>query len=438
MLTMRSLLLLLLVFSRPLKSQQKPAADVTVILNNAREKIVQALQTLPKYMCTETIDRYTFQPKTAPAYFPCAELEEKDAPNFDRRQSTHDRLRLDVAVSGDSEMYSWAGEEHFSDRSLHALVQSGATSTGTFASFLGHIFGTTAATFAYNGDVNASGHVVDEFGFQVPVEKSTYQIRNELAEVIVGYRGVFWVDPDTFALVRLSITADHLPQGLKACATNTTLEYDHIQLNHADYLIPQDVHWNVLNLDRSESTSRTVFSGCHAFRGQSALRLDAAPEARLAAVSKGAIAIPPDSTFSLLLLDPISIATAAAGDSFRAKLATGIRANSGGISIPKDAIVTGRIVRIERGYAAKSQTLTLGLRTETIQANGVSQPFHARLGTAITRHKKVTSHAAGWQNMGTFNEILGEDFGGNFLYFEHVTDSYVIRAGLRIEGTTAP
>jgi hypothetical protein len=433
--TMR-LLLLLLIFSGQLKSQQNLDGDVTAILNNTRKKIMAAIAALPKYMCTETIDRYAYLPKDESASFRCAELEDGESSNVDRRQSRHDKLRLDVAVSGDNEMYSWAGEERFSDRSLHALVRTGSTSTGTFASFLGHIFGTTSATFTYNGDVDASGHVVAEFGFQVPEEKSTYSVGNERAHSIVGYRGTFWVDPDSFDLMRLSITADHLPEQLHACKTNTTLQYDHIQMNHADYLIPKDVLWNVVNLDGSESTSRTVFSGCHEFRGESTLRFDA-PNAGQTTASKSTIVVPPDTKFSMLLLDPISTATAAAGDSFRAKLATDIRTKSGGLVIPKGTIVTGRVVRLERECGNKFQTWTLGLKTEAIQANGVLQPFHARLGLAITRHKKVANGGAGRQNLGTFDEIPDEDSGVGFLYFEHATDPYVIRAGLRIEGITA-
>ena len=87
-------------------------------------------------------------------------------------QDTADRLRLDVAVSGDSEMFSWAGENHFQDGTLADLVRSGATSTGTFSSFLGSIFGTDAATFTYNGDVDTAGRLLAEFGFRVPSKRA--------------------------------------------------------------------------------------------------------------------------------------------------------------------------------------------------------------------------------------------------------------------------
>jgi hypothetical protein len=439
MISTMPVLLLLLAFAGPLRTQQNVADDAKAILLNARQKIIKAIGRLPKYLCTETVERYTFQPEITLEGASCAELAKKrNSADFNLRETTSDRLKLDVAVSGDSEMYSWAGEDHFSAQSLHSLVQNGATSTGTFASFLGSIFGTAAATFTYNGDVNAAGHVVAEFGFRVPVEKSSYSIRNSLSDSIVGYGGVFWVDLKTFDLVRLSITADKLPLELNACETSTTLDYEHIQLNHADFLIPKDVHWHVMNLDGSEFTSRTVFSACHEFLGESTLHFDAAPEETQVAAAKSVTVLPPDLTFSLVLLDPIPIATAAAGDLFRAKLAAAIRVKSGGISIPKDAIITGRIMRIERQYGPKSQSLMLGLKPETIQANGAPQPFHAQLGSAISRHKKVAGTLILRQDLGTFDEMSNqEDSAVGSLRFEHVKDGYVIPAGLRIEGRTA-
>jgi hypothetical protein len=81
-----------------------------------------------------------------------------------------------VAVSGDGEMYSWAGEDRFNDGDLADLVRGGATSTGTFSSFLSSIFGTNAATFTYDGDVHAGERILVEFGFRVPIEKSEYSI----------------------------------------------------------------------------------------------------------------------------------------------------------------------------------------------------------------------------------------------------------------------
>jgi hypothetical protein len=94
-------------------------------------------------------------------------------------------------------------------------------------------------------------------------------------------------------------------------------------------------------------------------------------------------------------------------------------------------------MRIERQYGLKSQALMLGLKPETIQINGAPQPFHAQLGTAITRHKKAAGILILRQDLGTFDEMSDpEDAAVGSVQFEHVKDGYVIPVGLRIEGRT--
>jgi hypothetical protein len=66
-------LLLLLAFAGPLETQQNSADDVKVILLNARKKIIKTIESLPKYLCTETVDRYTFQPEITLEGASCAE-----------------------------------------------------------------------------------------------------------------------------------------------------------------------------------------------------------------------------------------------------------------------------------------------------------------------------------------------------------------------------
>ena len=179
----------------------------------------------------------------------CDDLESrKREPDWRVRQYSSDRLRLDVAISGGGEMYSWAGEDRFQDRSLADLVQGGATSTGAFASFLTAIFGTNAADFTYNGDVNADGRALVAFGFRVPLEKSGYRIGTKQLGAIVAYDGTFLVDPKTFDLARMTIRADHLPKELNACADITTLDYGSVRLNNAEFLLPKNVVYRSLTL----------------------------------------------------------------------------------------------------------------------------------------------------------------------------------------------
>ena len=422
--------------------QDSAQEDAAKLLLDVRKKVVQTVIRLPKYLCTETVDRSTFQPEVEILSRSCDDLAgRRKEPGWRIHKDTSDRLRLDVAVSADSEMFSWASENHFQNGSLADLVRSGATSTGTFGSFLSSIFGTNTATFTYNGDVDAVGRALAEFGFRVPLEKSNYHIGNKLSHSIVGYDGTFLVDPKTYDLVRLTIHAAHLPAALNACESSTTLDYGSIRLNNSEFLIPTNVHWRVVNLDGSEFDNRTVFSACHEFLGESTLRFDVLSESpQIAAheTTRKGLRLPPELPFSLALTSPIDTATAAAGDLFKARLTSAIKEKHNGVLVPKGATVTGRIIHIERFYGPASQSLMLAVRLETVEANGIEQPFDARLQSVVKRRKKSSGALVQRQNLGSFDRMSGpEDPAVGLLGFEKVTADYVIDRGFEIEARTA-
>ena len=356
-------------------------------------------------------------------------------------KSSSDRLRLDVAVSADSEMFSWAGENRFGDRSLADLVGSGATSTGAFASFLGAIFGSNAAKFTYNGDVIVNSQTLAEFGFRVPLEKSGYRVGNKLSRVIVPYDGIFLVDPKTSDLVRLVVHADQLPPALNACESTTTLEYGIIRLNNSEFVLPKNVRLLVVNTNGGEFDNRTMFSSCHEFRGESKLNFDAASETGQAATQKldlKPLVLPEGLSFRLALTTPINTATAAAGDSVHAKLATPLKDKHTGILVPKDAAITGRIVQIKRIYGAGSQALKLGIKLETIEADGALQPFDATLESVIRRRQRSFKALIDRLDLGSFDEMPDQtDPDVGLLEFEDVGPDYVINRGVEIEGITS-
>jgi hypothetical protein len=391
--------------------QQYPLGEhAKALLLEVRKKVMVTLSRLPRYMCTETVDRATFRPEANVGGRSCDDLaSRRKTADWKVLPYTSDRLRLDVAISGDSEMYSWAGEDRFQDRSLAALVGSGVTSTGAFAAFLTSIFGTNAADFSYNGDVMANGRALVEFGFRVPIEKSNYQVGNKVHTGIAPYEGTFLVDPETFALARLTVRAYQLPPELHACEDITTLDYGSVRLNNFEFLLPKQVRLHVINADGGELENRTVFSDCHEFRGESSLSFDATSQTGQVAAQKAiskVLALPPGLPVRVALSHAIDTATAASGDLFKAELTSPIKENNNRVLVPKGTPVTGRIVQINRSYGSRSIALTLALKLETVELNGVRQPFDARLNSVVKKP---------------------------------VAADYVINRGLKIEGiTTVP
>lgn len=148
--------------------------DPTHLLRLVRDKIGDTLDRLPRYMCTETIERSMYEPRHLQRR-PCDDsVHQRTAP-----LTSSDRLRLDVATAGgaQSEMYSWVGEGRFDDRDLGDIVHEGAISNGSFAAVLRSVFRSEGVRFTYNGETDESGRTLAEFGFEVPYDQSHYEYR---------------------------------------------------------------------------------------------------------------------------------------------------------------------------------------------------------------------------------------------------------------------
>lgn len=161
----------------------------------------------------------------------------------------------------------------------------------------------------------------------------------------MAYDGEFWVDPNTFNLVRLRIRADQLPLKLSICDDATALEYSAIRLHGSEFLLPTDVHLHVINTDGTELENHTVFSGCHEFVGESSLSFSTPKNERRGVYNPEADipTVPPGIPFTITLTNAIETAHSAAGDPIQATLRSPLRKGHGKVLLPKGARVGGRI-----------------------------------------------------------------------------------------------
>jgi hypothetical protein len=415
---------LLLVCGLAVSLEAQP--DPRDLLLQVRDRVKDSIDRLPKYMCTQTIDRLRYEPAKDKQASKCDDgLAQKDL-----HVATSDRLRFDVAMTNAGEIYAWAGAKRFDDHSLFDLVKEGSISNGVFAGFLSAIFDREDATFSYNGDTTGDGRALTEFGFRVPLEKSHYIFAGPNARVTTAYEGEIFVDRKTSDLVRLVVRTSGLAPETGSCQVTTTLDYGRVRLEGGDFLLPTVAGSQVRDVNGTRSENRTVFSNCHEFLGESTVTFDPPPEAAAAAApspARPAAALPAGLRFTVSTTQDIQTATAAAGDLIQAKLAAAIRDASNQVLAPAGAGITARLVRIRRYFGGDS-AVSMGLKLETIELGGVSVPLRARPNFAVRSFTGRPGSLPRQVELGTLSN--SEDRDVVVFEFHNMQPKHVIGQGL--------
>jgi hypothetical protein len=427
-----------------------------------RRNVVDMVTRLPKYVCTETIDRSRFEPESGP-FLPglnhrlpaCDDVVAKvHGRRWKRRLASSDRVRLEVAVSHDmpnieDEMYSWPGEHRFSDRNLFQLVHDGALSTGSFSSILASIFASRAARFSYNGDKSIAGRSLLAFGFDIPLGNSNFMYlcgKDPEQQSAVPYDGTVFVDSQTADPVQLTLRSGELPSETGACELTHILEYGRVNLNGSSFLLPTEVRVSVIHNDGTEAENRIHYSSCQEFLGESEVRFDRVRETRpvpkqdrAAAVSS---ALVPGLSFKLVFTEPIDAATAAGGDVIKGTLKEAIRDRSARVVVAEGTPVSGRILCVRRFYRrapavekrsarTREPSLQVDVRLETMVIAGTPRPLHAVLETDARKAVKFNGPFTVRVDLGAQEKSADRAPDSDVATFEFWEDrpDYVIRAG---------
>jgi hypothetical protein len=368
--------LMLLVLAAALGLAGAAAADPSAVLTAVRNKVIENIRRMPNYTCVQTIERSYYMPAgRAPAN--CEQIASPGAP---LKLMQTDRLRLEVAVSPDRELYSWVGARSFGEGEISDIVRFGPIGTGSFAAYLGNVFGGRITRMTYLGVAGEGGRSLMKFGYSVPKEQSRYRVRAGDGWVITAFEGTVLADAATGDLVELTIRTVGLPRETSTCESRSTLHYSTFQIGDAGFLLPREVRQRFVAITGMESENVSTFSACREYRGESVVHFDADPDAVAAEAKKkeaAALQLRPGLLASIEWTSPVDPATAAAGDVLSARLAQPLRDRHTRAVVPAGAAIEGRIVRIQINYTSPP-SVVLVRRVETIEIDGVRVPFPVR------------------------------------------------------------
>lgn len=316
------------------------------LVDQIRAHVLEQVRIGGNYMCIQTADRHYFRPDESTRSGCSHPLKHPEKVT----EVMSDRLRLDVAVSENREIYSWYGQQRFNNGSIDQLIKSGPITSGGFGGFLRNIFLAGGIEFIHTGHLVVNGVPEESFDYNVPLASSTYAIATKRGPITVAFRGSFTVDSATFELIKLTVEVPKGSADSSVCYARSTIDYhmDHISGN--DVLIPSHFDFKLEGTDHTLTDSQFDYRSCHAFTGESTISFKIADPPISGTGSGQAVvkgSIPQNVDLSIQLRTPINDQDSYTGDPAEGVLLHNIKLSHSREVIPKGAVVTGFITQLE-------------------------------------------------------------------------------------------
>jgi len=211
----------------PARAQHPPDPEQTALIEQTRRAAIAYSGTLPDFICTQVVQR-------------------SEDLNGNNRWRPLDVLTIKLSYSGHKEDYKLVAVNG-RQTVLDYENAGGAISTGEFGSRLLSMFAPQTRTeFQWKGWAHVSKHKVAVFTYHVDEEHSRYMV--VLGPVKIGpnahmaaYHGEISIDPETHAVMRLTLTAE-LPKHFPITENNSWTEYDYREVGGQEYLVPVRSH----------------------------------------------------------------------------------------------------------------------------------------------------------------------------------------------------
>jgi hypothetical protein len=378
------------------------------LYRQTRDRVIEQIYRLPRYTCVQTITRRTYRNPSLKNSAGC----DRVLPTDQSRKLAlveWDRLRVDVAIADQKEVYSWVGAARFEESDLSKLVGGGQTTMGDFGSLVLSIFH-DHPVMHFEGERTINGRRLLEFSFETPENLSHYQVRISFMKFMTGYSGSVLLDANTGDLVRVTALSAVLPPQTGYCRVSKQLDYTRLRIGSADALIPSEATSTAIDRDEVEMSSSSAYSSCREYVGESVLRFDdpGAAEAGSSIAAAGAtgapVTIPPGLPFECRVLSTIDSDTAASGDPIEGVLRTPIADASGKVLASAGTRVHGRLMRFTQHPPSgnRKESFEIELQLRSLDIGGERVPFAANISNVTSPSRGSAIHLSLHPFAGTF------------------------------------
>ncbi|MGC2658506.1 MAG: hypothetical protein WA324_11165 [Bryobacteraceae bacterium] len=370
-----------------------PKSSTHALLQKIREHVFRQVEIGGNYMCVQSAERQYFQPEEPTRYGCDHHLEHPEM----KTEIMTDRLRLDVAVSDNHEIYSWFGQDHFGTGAIDEIVTTGPITSGGFGGFLRNIFLAGGIEFIYQGHVVLNGIPEDVFDYNVPLARSTYAVTTEHGPVLVAFEGSAFANSNTFELSKLIVEIPKGPADSSVCYARSLINYQIQHISGNDVLIPSSFDFKVEGTDHTLTDSKFEYRSCHAFTGESTISYAISdvnnPQSNTArTIVKGPL--PPHQFLSIALRTPINDQDSYTGDPVQGLLTRAVKLNKSEGVISKGALVSGIIKQLQFYPKPHPHYLVDVLFTKIVDGKAAYTTRAIHLATAGDAVRPYVSHSS--------------------------------------------
>jgi hypothetical protein len=343
-----------------LTAQDLVPRDV-LMLARIRDRVRWALDRLPDCTCIETAARF---------HRPAG-----------KELKPLDRVVFQILFSGNQELFASPGDTNWRTEPA-TFIESGMIGNGLFALHLRAIFLNNQSVIKYHGMESSGGREEARYDFSISRMFSGYRVSHLQASGIVGMRGSFWADPETYDLRRLEIHADEIPPELLYTDVSTFIQYGWVHIGTSDVLLPQAADLDTLDVLGEENRDEIEFTHCQGFHTESSVNFGPPDENAAVTVSTPPRVPVGEATLPVGLRVAIALAAALderqdVGSTVEGRVTDNV-ALKGKVLIPAGAQVKGRIRRLEH-YSDDGGYYIIALEFTHIEVPDHNLRFYADL-----------------------------------------------------------
>jgi hypothetical protein len=308
-----------------------------------------------------------------------------------------DMVHVEVAVTGDRELYSWPGANKFEDRDITDMINSGTVSNGDFASALRSVITNNVSIITWHSyeeqfgrfnDLCAAKRQTIRWDYRIPYNLSGWILRYGGRQGRVPEAGSFWADAESLDVLRLEVNAEEIPPDIPLTAVKNTLEYARVRFGSQVLLIPQSAELMVTELTGQQRRNVMEFSHCREFAAQTTLSFnEPANITDNPAMRVEEITFPAGLRLSVRLTHTVDSETAAVGDPISATVESDVKLK-GKLLVPQGAILRGRIRQLD-AHTIPREYHVVGLEFTDLEFPGHHGRFFGEMEEGIVAHNAL-------------------------------------------------